>query len=394
MVRDTAIRAPGTGMVNGLELRSLIARSLIGQGFRIRGGRILPPPDLNKEKLRDLHALAIQHRLERSRGGLSRIEPSLQERLASGSEVVPEQIVPRLVEVQPDSDDELLFRYAGLHWSIPVSSGYGRRLRFLVIDEQNGKLIGLFGLGDPVFSLGARDEWIGWDREARGGHLHHVMDAFVLGAVPPYSFLLCGKLVAMLTASNEVRNTFKRKYGGRRSVIRRRRLDARLALITTTSALGRSSIYNRIKYSERFLFQGVGFTRGSGEFHFSNGLYGAISQYAVRYCEPTAKQGRWGTGFRNRREVVKKCLAKVGLSTEWLYHGIHREIFVIPLARNTREFLRGEHSRLLWFDQAVEDLSDFFRERWLLPRSRRDERYKTWRPCEWSLWTRTEKVDG
>lgn len=372
--------------MNGLELRSLIVGSLKGQGFRIRGGHILPPPDLNKEKLRDLHALAVQHRLERSKDGLVRLESKLLERLASGSEVVPEQIVPRLVEVQPNSDEELLFRYASLHWSIPVSSGYGRRLRFLVIDEQNGKLIGLFGLGDPVFSLGARDEWIGWDREARRGHLHHVMDAFVLGAVPPYSFLLCGKLVAMLAASNEVRNAFKRKYGGRRSVIRRKRLDARLALITTTSALGRSSIYNRIKYGERLLFHGIGFTRGSGEFHFSNGLYGTISKYAVRYCEPTAKQERWGTGFRNRREVVKKCLAKVGLSTEWLYHGIQREIFVIPLAHNTREFLRGEQSRLLWFDQSAEDLFAFFRERWLIPRSERDQRYRLWDSHEWQLW--------
>lgn len=373
--------------INGHKLRSLVVRSLKGQGFRICGGHILPPPDLNKEKLRDLHALAVQHRLERSKDGLVRFESELLERLASGSEVVPEQIAPRLLEVQPNSDEELLFRYASLHWSIPVSSGYGRRLRFLVIDEQNGKLMGLFGLGDPVFSLGARDEWIGWDREARRGHLHHVMDAFVLGAVPPYSFLLCGKLVAMLAASNEVRNAFKRKYGGRRSVIRRKRLDARLALITTISALGRSSIYNRIKYGERLLFHGIGFTRGSGEFHFSNGLYGTMSKYAVRHCEPTAKQERWGTGFRNRREVVKKCLAKVGLSTEWLYHGIQREIFVIPLARNTREFLRGERSRLLWFDQSVEDLFDFFRERWLLPRARRDESYKFWGRTEWQLWS-------
>lgn len=201
--------------MNGLELRSLIVRSLRCQGFRIRAGQVLPPPDLNKEKLRDLHALAVQHRLERSRDGLVRIESRLLERLASGSEIVPEQIAPRLVEVKPDSDEELLFRYASLHWSIPVSSGYGRRIRFLVIDEQNGKLIGLFGLGDPVFSLGARDEWIGWTKEARRENLHHVMDAFVLGAVPPYSFLLCGKLVAMLIASNEVRNAFKRKYGGR-----------------------------------------------------------------------------------------------------------------------------------------------------------------------------------
>jgi len=380
--------------MNGLDLRSLIMRSLRGQGFAIRAGHILPPPNLNKEKLRDLHALAVQQRIERSRDGLLRSESRLLERLASGVEVVPEQIMPRLVEVQPDSDDELLFRYASLHWSVPVSSGYGRRLRFLVIDEQNGKLMGLFGLADPVFSLGARDEWIGWDKNARRVNLHHVMDAFVLGAVPPYSFLLCGKLVAMLTTSNEVRNVFKRKYGGRRSVIRRKHLDGRLALITTTSALGRSSIYNRLKYDGRLLYHSVGFTRGSGEFHFSNGLYGVISEYAVRYCEPTAKQERWGYGFRSRREVIKKCLAKVGLSSQWLYHGIQREIFVIPLARNTREFLKGEHSRLLWCDQPARDLFAFFRERWLLPRSLWDKRYKTWRPGEWSLWMGTEGVNA
>jgi hypothetical protein len=103
--------------------------------------------------------------------------------------------------VKPKSDDELLFRYACAHWSIPVSSGYGRRLRFLVKDESNGKLIGLFGLGDPVYSMRARDEWIKWDSSAKKERLYNVMDAYVLGAVPPYASLLCGKLVAMLVLS-------------------------------------------------------------------------------------------------------------------------------------------------------------------------------------------------
>jgi len=380
--------------VNRLKLKRLIERSLTDQGFRIRDGHILPPPRLTKKKLRNLHALAVKHKLERAREGLKPFEAKLLNRLAPGHEVVPEDIKPRLVEVQRGSDDELLFRYASLHWSIPVSSGYGRRLRFLVIDDQNGKLIGLFGLADPVFNLGGRDKWIGWDDKARKTNLHHVMDAFVLGAVPPYSFLLCGKLVSMLTASNEVRNAFKRKYGGHRSLIRQKRLDARLAMITTTSALGRSSIYNRLKYHDRLLFQSVGFTQGSGEFHFMNGLYSTISEYAWRYCEPTAKKERWGSGFRSRREVVKKCLAKVHLSTELLYHGIQREIFVVPQARNTREFLRGEHSRLIWFNQSVEDLFGFFRERWLLPRSLRDERYKAWHPDEWSIWKAIEESNA
>jgi len=68
--------------------------------------------------------------------------------------------------------------------------------------------------------------------------LHHALDAFVLGSVPPYSSLLCGKLIALLVASDEVREAFRRKYGGRSSVITERTLDGSLALITTTSATG------------------------------------------------------------------------------------------------------------------------------------------------------------
>lgn len=373
------------------ELKDAIVHSLQHQGFIIDGHRILPPPDLDKHGIRKLHAMAVAHRVERAREGLKRYEESLLRRIAAGDEVMPERIFPRLVEVKAGTEDELLFRYASLHWSVPVSSGYGRRLRFLVIDEQNEKLIGIFGLGDPVFALGARDQWIGWDADARKERLHHVMDAFVLGAVPPYSLLLCGKLVAMLVASNEVRKAFRRKYSKKRSsVIRGRPLDGRLVLVTTTSALGRSSLYNRVTYDGRLLYHSVGFTRGSGEFHFSNGLYRAIYDYAMRFCQPTAKNEKWGSGFRNRREIVKKCLADLGLSQDWLYHGVRREVFVVPLAHNAREFLQGKHSKVRWLDLSVQSLFRSFRERWLLPRAERDQRYRDFNPESWRLWVRKE----
>lgn len=373
------------------ELKDAIVQSLQEQGFIIDGHRILPPPDLDKQGIRELHAMAVAHRMELAREGLKRYEESLLGRIASGEEVVPEGIFPRLVEVKAGTEDERLFRYASLHWSIPVSSGYGRRLRFLVIDEQNEKLVGIFGLGDPVFALGARDQWIGWEVDARKERLRHVMDAFALGAVPPYSFLLCGKLVAMLVASNEVREAFRRKYCKERSsVIRGRPLDGRMVLVTTTSALGRSSIYNRVTYDGRLLYHSVGFTRGSGEFHFSNGLYQAIYDYATRFCQPTAKNEKWGKGFRNRREIVKKCLADLGLSQDWLYHGIRREVFVVPLAHNAREFLQGKDSQLCWLDLPAEDLFRWFRERWLLPRGQRDQRYLDFDPDTWRIWGRKE----
>lgn len=357
---------------------------------------MLPPDSLTKERIRDLHQVAVAHRLERAKEGLYRKEGDLLKRLARGSEVDPVNISPRLIEVLSDSQDELLFRYAVLHWSIPVSNGYGRRLRFLVVDERNEKLIGVIGLGDPVFGMAARDQWIGWSHADRAARLRHVMDAYVLGTVPPYSFLLCGKLVAMLAASDEVRRAFKRKYEGVRSRISRRTHDGRLALITTTSALGRSSIYNRLRFVDRLLYQSVGFTGGSGEFHFSNGLYDALSTFAAEQCEPSLKKARWGEGFRNRREVLKKCLPKLGLPTAWLYHGIQRELFVVPLAHNTTKFLCGKHNRLQWFGHPAADLYSYFRDRWLLPRAAWDHRYREWSPTEWRIWEDPEtiRLDG
>ena len=368
------------------DLKDRVLASLHRQGFRLRGGLILPPNPTDKNQIRRLHEEAVEARVSLARDGLRRHEPRLLSFIASGADVVPERVLPHLVQLRPETEHELLFRYARLHWSIPISAGYGRRLRFLVLDESNGKLIGILGIGDPVTNLHARDQWIGWDRETRRRRLHNVMVAFVLGAVPPYSKLLCGKLVASLVASDEVRAAFARKYGGRVSRIRRKPLDARLALITTTSALGRSSLYNRIRYDGQPVYIRVGFTRGSGEFHFSNGVYGDLLRLAQESCDATAKHSRWGTGFRNKREVIRKCLATLGLSRELVYHGIQREVFVIPLARNTREFLRGEDTRLAWHHRSVAALFSAFRERWLLPRAARDESYREFYREEYRLW--------
>lgn len=369
------------------QIRSRIVTSLRQQGFELRGGRIIMSKPLNKDRIRSLHSQAVEHKRAKARKALYPLEEDLLAYIADGSELNPISVSPRLIEVKPKSTEELLFRYASLHWSIPVSSGYGRRLRFIVVDDYNGKLIGIIGLGDPVFSLRDRDEWVGWTFEERKRNLKHVMDAFVLGAVPPYSLLLCGKLVAMLAASRTVQRAFKRKYHGTKAVISGVRTDARLALLTTSSALGRSSIYNRLRFDNHFLYRYVGYTQGSGEFHFSNGLYGLITEYAKVNLVPTAKQELWGSGFRNRREIVKKTLLHLGLSPDLMYHGIRRELYAIPLAKNTREFLKGRHTRLNWYDHSESKMIRYFMERWLLPRCMRDSRYTDWSSRQYRLWS-------
>lgn len=368
-------------------LRRRVVQGLGKQGFSLDGSVLIPPKALDKSALRQLHAAAVKHRLELAEPYLRKLEPRLLQRIANGYEIVPRFIKPKLVQVHSKTDDEILFRYISLHWSIPVSSGYGRRLRFLVVDEQNDKVMGAFGLGDPVFNLGARDVWIGWTQEERSDRLHNVMEAFLVGAVPPYSYLLGGKLVAMLMASTEVRRAFTRKYSSARSLIGRRDLDGRLVLITTISALGRSSVYNRLSYRGEKLLQGVGFTAGFGDFHFANGLYTAIKNHAELYCEPTARADRWGNGgFRNRREVIKKCLVDLRLPSDWVHHGIQREVFVMPLGAKARAYLRGEVQRPHFYDQNAHDLADYWRDRWALPRAEWDRDYLAFLNSSYRLW--------
>jgi hypothetical protein len=367
-------------------LRSAIRRSLRAQGFHVADDRISFRQKRDKRSIRKRHELAVEKRILLAEGSLARDEDKLLAYIASGNEIDPIQIKPKLVRVEPDTFESKLFRYACLHWSIPVSEGYGRRLRFLIIDESNNKLIGLFALGDPVYAIKARDEWIGWDLKTKAERLYHVMDAYVLGAVPPYSRLLGGKLVALATASNEVRRVFFKRYLDRKSLITGKKRVPHLVLVTTTSALGRSSIYNRVKYKNRLVFQSVGFTGGWGEFHFSDGVYEDLSEFAKIHCVPTEKKEKWGNGFRSRRELVQKVLYKLGFPKAMLNHGIQRELFIAPLAVNTRKFLRGEDDhvryRRLSFAKAVE----FWRTRWLLPRAERDNSFQDFKPEDWRLW--------
>src|SRR2546422_3282400 len=166
----------------------------------------------SKNAIRQMHQLHRAEVLQRAQRLLEQSGEELEEALAPGSEVEPQRISPVIIPVVAETTESRLFRLASLNWSVPVSNGYGRRMRFLVKDRQNRKLIGLIALTDPVFNLGARDDWVSWTVADRRDRLRFVMDACVLGALPPYSYLIGGKLVAALAASNEIRESFRRRY--------------------------------------------------------------------------------------------------------------------------------------------------------------------------------------
>jgi hypothetical protein len=252
-----------------------------------------------------------------------------------------------------------------------------------VFDRSNDKLIGLLGLTDPVFNLRVRDSWIGWDVHDREKRLVHVMDAYVLGAVPPYNQLLGAKLMGLVATSDFIRAIFKKRYSGSRSVILKRSFDGRLALVTATSALGRSSIYNRLKFNDVDVFQPVGFTQGYGHFHLANGTYASMRDYLALIGDDEVNRFKFGKGPNYRLRVVRKALEHLDLPSSLLRHGIERAVYVAPLARNTAAVLRGENERLQWYGRPFDDVVNTWRERWLLPRAARDNSYRTFDKKEW-----------
>jgi Domain of unknown function (DUF4338) len=207
----------------------------------------LVPPAVDKPAYRAAHALQRQDRIARYGDLICRRGDELLDYFASGSEVSVSAIAPELERVRQRTWQSDLFRFASLLWQIPVSEGFGRRMRFLVWDKSNDKLIGLLALGDPVFNLRARDQLVGWSATERSKGLVNILDAYVMGAVPPYNQILAGKLIACLLKTSDMVRYFHESYGNTVGVISQQKKRARLAMITTTSALGRSSVYNRLR---------------------------------------------------------------------------------------------------------------------------------------------------
>jgi hypothetical protein len=370
----------------GREIHKRLRDHLNELGFIEDGGGKLRPPDSTKDGLRAIHRLHRAERLSDESVFIKNATPNLLQYFAEGKEILPAHIAPRIQVVESGTMESDLFRLASLTWSVPVSQGYGRRMRFLVWDGSNGKLMGLIALGDPVFNLRVRDQRIGWNASDREKRLINIMDAYVLGAVPPYNQLLGGKLVACLIRSREVRNCFARKYGNKKSIIAKKKKHAALGMVTTSSSLGRSSVYNRLKLNGVSYFTPIGYTTGWGHFHIPAKLFAEMRKYMRLKRHAYAKGNRFGDGPNWKLRLVRAVLDDLGYQSDLLRHGIMREVFACNLATNTERVLRGEvghfqYRRLL----SVQQIGEFGKNRWLVPRALR-------RP-EFRFWTREQILD-
>lgn len=362
-------------------IKRRLRRHLAKLGFHKNSDGLLEITGSGKDVIRSLHSSQRADRLTQNRGFIKERSADLFKHFATGREVQPSKISPVLQRVRSETKESDLFRLAALTWSVPVSNGFGRRIRYLIWDEHNEKLIGLIAIGDPVFNLSVRDSLIGWDTDDRGDRLVNVMDAYVLGAVAPYNTLLGGKLVACLVRTREVYNDFQEAYGETAGIISGKEKKARLLAVMTSSSLGRSSIYNRLKLGGVQYFRSIGYTSGWGHFHVPDKLFADLREYLREIDHPYADLNRFGQGPNWRLRTTRAALEAVGFKDDLLKHGIRREVFLCELAANAIRMLKtGKGRPNLKTLVTAKEVAQMALERWIVPRAQRRPEF-----CEWTL---------
>lgn len=254
-----------------------------------------------------------------------------------------------------------IWSYALAFWSVPVSAGYGRRMRYLVFDRQNDKLIGMFGLCDPLIGSNIRDAFIGWNREQKHERLYNCLSAYILGAVPPYNQILGSKLIALSVMFPQIRRDFHKKYLDNQTIISNKERLPYLAYIDTYGAFQKSAIYTRL-----FNWNFAGYTQGQSHIHITaNGSWELIRQFVP---EERFNSYKYGQGSNWKMRTLRIGLSNLGFGEDMLGIGWKRAYYACPLTTNWREFLTGEHKRPKFIQKSPSDLVNYWHERWVQPR--------------------------
>jgi hypothetical protein len=336
-----------------------------------------PDTPLSKQQIRKAMEPRRLELIRRSAEWIRRTEPMVMQHLVNGTQIVPLQINPELEECRSQKQHDI-FRYCRFLSSVPYSEYVGRRMRFLIRDAAlpSRPIIGIAALGSSLLQIRCRDEWIAWNtselRDVKKLRIAYMMDLYVAVSVPPYSHLLGGKLICYAMTSNEIRKAFERKYKDK-VTFSRKRIVKDLVMLVTTSVYGQHSAqYNRIRYKGNLLYIPVGETAGFGTLHISQDTFSALRD--MLSAEETEISHKFGDGANWRLRVVREGMDRLGFdSDQCLRHGHSRGVYVVPLARNACEFLRGETDAIQYFDYPFEDLVSHWRKRWLEMRIRNSE---------------------
>lgn len=212
----------------------------------------------------------------------------------------------------------------------------GRSRRFLVIDKNTQKYLGIICVSGDFMDLKGRDDFIGWtrqDRTQKGGMLKYTANGSSIIPMQPFGYNYNGgKLIASLVASDIIEKDWEKQYGDK------------LVGLSTTSLYGSNSMYNNLKYWNR-----RGKTQGATSFEFSKETEEMIKDFG-KNLEPY-KYFEWWAAKRPNGQQLKRdhrnrsrqyFLRKLGIKSKALITEHARGVYFNHLFTNTSSFLKGE----------------------------------------------------
>ena len=333
---------------------------------------LVPPGNYDKETIKNSMSFKRDEIISKHRKWIDKNIEFARKNLAKGIDALDSDIEP-IIEVCETEKQHRLFRILRYYWSSPYSEYVGRRIKLIIRDRAlpSKPVIGIAALGSPIIHIPERDEFIGWDRQTRTKNLIYTLDAYVIGALPPYNYLLGGKLVSYILASNEVREIYRKKYQGR-VTLTEKRVANKLVGIFTTSLYGNSSQYNRIKFNDELIYKQIGQTKGFGTLHLSE----ETIQLMIKFLKSkgVVVGHNFGDGPSWVMRVIRSAGELLGFDGDFLLrHSFKRNIYFVPLATEYKAFLNAETKRPKFKNYSKNDLVQFWKARWLEKRRRNVE---------------------
>ncbi len=352
-------------------LRNKIVESLKSQGFSTNG--IVEPKKFNKNTFRKIQQTSKNEQINLQKHFLEEGYEVASKYFINGKDLNPADIKLELRLIGGGTEESKIFRWWNLvWWSVPYQKAYGRQMRFLVWDLTHNAPFGLIGLQSPILRMAVRDKHLKIPMDSLDLWVNKSMQAQRLGALPPYNQLLGGKMTALSITSNELRREYKKKYKDITTIMEKRIISPDLLFLTTTSAFGRSSIYNRLKYNNDIVAESLGYTKGSGSFHIPQTLYVDILKYLSE--NDVNIKTTFGNGPSRKLKLLEKAFTMLDLP-KYSYHNIQREFFIFPLAKNLMNVI-AKDVQPRYFNRKLSDLTEYWKERWCLPRSKRFDDWK------------------
>jgi hypothetical protein len=267
---------------------------------------------------------------------------------------------PKLIPCENQEEKDIWRFFRITQSSLPFTGHRGRMMAYLLTDSSSNCVMGVLGLTSDLPTTVPRDRYIGWKKYEKF-HLKRIdnlMNISTCVSLPPFNQLLVGKLLAMLSFSDQVSNDFRKRYG------------QTLVGITTSSLYGESIQYDRLSGFLKYL----GLSKGMGNVQFSQSLieevrkhFNGLSKRMNRlYWEPI------GDSTLPKSKMIRLVARDLGLNPEKiLKHKHQRGIYFGYTCQNSREFLCGriEEKELVPIShRSFGEILEHWKQRWFVKR--------------------------